>query len=56
MEYLFHRFAIKSWFRTNFSSNEYTEYKRIIIKHCINFYNNCQYYRNEVAQNQEIQK
>ena len=49
IEYLFHGLVIKSWFRTNFSSNEYTEYNRIIIKHYMNFYVNCWYYRNEVA-------
>ena len=56
MKYLFHRYAIKNWFGTNFSTNKYTEYNRIIIKHYIKFYVNCQYYRNEITQNQEIQK
>ena len=47
---------LKVWFRTNFSTNEYMEYNRIIIKYYMNFYINCWYHRNEITQNQEIQK
>ena len=56
IKYLFCRYVIKSWFGTNFSTNKYTEYNRIIIKYCMNFYINCWYHRNEIAQNKEIQK
>ena len=56
MKYLFCRFAIKSWYRTNFSSSKYVDYNRIVIKHYMNFYVTCQYYRNEIVQDQNIQK
>ena len=49
IKYLFRRFAIKNWYGTDFSSNMFVEYNRIMIKHCMNFYVTCWYYRNEMA-------
>ena len=49
IKYLFHSFAITNWFSTNFSSNNYTDYNRIIIKHYINYYVTYWYHRNEIA-------
>ena len=41
MKYLFRGFAIKNWYGTNFSSNIFVEYNRIVIKYCMNFYVTC---------------
>ena len=38
MKYLFRGLAITNWTETNFGMSEYTDYNRIIIKYCMNYY------------------
>ena len=51
MKYLFCGFIIKSWFDKDFRLNNFTEYNRIVIKHCMNYYVQYCYNRNDFTQN-----
>ena len=56
MKQLFHGIIIKAWFGVNFSLIKYGNYNKIIIQHCLNYYQTCQYNCNKVANDRIMQR
>ena len=53
---LFRGHIVKVWTGVHFSQNKYQVFNRIIIKHCILYYDKCWKDRNEIFHNENEQK
>ena len=56
MKDLFRGYVVKVQKGINFSSKKYTKLNKIVIKHCVKYYNKCWNYRNKYYHNDEKQK
>jgi len=56
MKQLFQGYTIIAWHGTNFSTNKFTDYNRVILKHYMNYYIKYWHHRNKAVHNLNVQK
>ena len=56
MSYFFRGFITKVWKGVNFSSENYRQLNKIVIRHCVQYYKLCWDNRNEALHNESMQR
>ena len=56
MHYLFRGYPVKDWKGLNFGETKYESVNKILVKHCVNFYEECWDHRNEIKHNPNMQR